>query len=326
MSRPFSTFGASTTPDGLRVTSAKPESSNGMHALLVVPCYNEASRLKLSAFDDYIAGYPTSRILFVDDGSKDQTADVIGEFCRSHADRAQLLSLPRNAGKAEAVRLGLLAAAESDADCIGFWDADLATPLEASREFAHVLARCPDVQVVWGTRLPLLGRAIERHPVRRLLGKVFSGCSAIATGLPIQDALCGAKLFRNGPLFRDLFSMPFQSRWIFDVEILIRLRTGKNEVRDADRLDTVRVSPGAVARDRRLSVENAGLRAGRHRAGWDLLANAHSRHRRHTAPACDRCRRLAESGIAGVMTAKGMWLNNGRRESRRSLHLACLTQ
>ncbi len=224
MSRPFSTFGASTTPDGLRVTSAKPESSNGMHALLVVPCYNEASRLKLSAFDDYIAGYPTSRILFVDDGSKDQTADVIGEFCRSHADRAQLLSLPRNAGKAEAVRLGLLAAAESDADCIGFWDADLATPLEASREFAHVLARCPDVQVVWGTRLPLLGRAIERHPVRKLLGKVFSGCSAIATGLPIQDALCGAKLFRNGPLFRDLFSMPFQSRWIFDVEILIRLR------------------------------------------------------------------------------------------------------
>ncbi|MGE3798910.1 MAG: glycosyltransferase [Thermomicrobiales bacterium] len=215
-------------PDRLRVSTDSPETGNRTHSLLVVPCYNEASRLKLSAFDNYLAGCSTSSILFVDDGSKDQTADVIGEFCRSHPDRTQLMSLPQNSGKAEAVRLGLLAAADTDAECVGFWDADLATPLEAAREFAHVLTRCPDVHVVWGTRLPLLGRAIERHPVRKLLGKVFSGCSAIATGLPIQDALCGAKMFRNGPLFRDLFGMPFQSRWIFDVEILIRLRALAN--------------------------------------------------------------------------------------------------
>ncbi len=163
--------------------------------------------------------------MFVDDGSTDNSAELLHEFCATNAPRADLLALPTNGGKAEAVRRGLLVASATDAECVGFWDADLATRLGAAEEFRGVLERRPRVQIVWGTRLCLLGREIDRRPMRRLLGKVFSASSAIAVGLPIRDALCGAKLFRNGPLVRDLFGTPFDSRWIFDVEILARLRS-----------------------------------------------------------------------------------------------------
>jgi glycosyltransferase involved in cell wall biosynthesis len=195
-----------------------------MQLTIVVPCYNESRRLDLRAFERFLDYSDDSRLLFVDDGSTDNTAELLAEFCQDHARYADLLILPSNGGKAEAVRQGILFAAATSTDCIGFWDADLATRLGAAEEFRDVLQRRPLVQIVWGSRLTLLGREIDRQPLRRFIGRVFSASSAIAVGLPIRDALCGAKLFRNGPLVADLFSRPFDSRWIFDVEILARLR------------------------------------------------------------------------------------------------------
>lgn len=196
-----------------------------MELTIVVPCYNESRRLELAAFSRFLAETRATRLLFVDDGSTDETATLLHEFCSAHLKRANVLALERNCGKAEAVRRGMLSASATDVECVGFWDADLATPLEAALEFRDVLERQQQVQIVWGTRLGLLGHQITRQPIRRLLGKIFSACSALAVGLPIHDALCGAKLFRNTSLLRDIFGSPFDSRWIFDVEILARVRS-----------------------------------------------------------------------------------------------------
>lgn len=196
-----------------------------MKRTVVIPCYNESRRLDVAAFEEFIDRTPDVELLFVDDGSTDDTAAVLRDLCAVSPSRVRAISLPTNCGKAEAVRRGVLKADRSGAEFIGFWDADLATPLEAIPQFCDLLDRRRDVQIVWGTRLPLMGREIERRPIRRLLGRVFSTSSSLAVGLPIRDALCGAKMFRSGPLLQTLFGKPFESRWIFDVEILARLKS-----------------------------------------------------------------------------------------------------
>ena len=191
---------------------------------IIVPCYNEAERLNVDAVHRFLNHCREVSFLFIDDGSYDDTATKLTELCVAHPNRVRAFQLARNCGKAEAVRRGMLTAVDIGFVLIGFWDADLATPFESIPSFVDVLNRHSDVQVVWGTRLPLLGHRIERQWNRRLLGRLFSKSAALTVGVPIHDALCGAKLFRNGSLFNSLLGLPFSSRWIFDVEILVRLK------------------------------------------------------------------------------------------------------
>jgi hypothetical protein len=84
--------------------------------------------------------------------------------------------------------------------------------------------RLLEVQMVLGCRIPLLGHAIQRHPWRRWMGRTFSRMASSVLGIPFYDTQCGAKMFRVTDLTRALFAEPFQSKWIFDVEILARMR------------------------------------------------------------------------------------------------------
>lgn len=199
---------------------------------IIVPCFNEAERLKVVAVQQFLEQSRDVSLLFIDDGSRDDTAAKLSELSTVHPDRVRAFQLARNCGKAEAVRRGMLTAADLGFEFIGFWDADLATPFETIPAFVDVLNRHAEAQIVWGTRLPLLGHRIDRDWNRRLLGRLFSKSAAMAVGVPIRDALCGAKLFRNGPFFESLLGQPFASRWIFDVEILARLKQAVGRQRD----------------------------------------------------------------------------------------------
>ncbi len=192
-------------------------------ATIVVPCYNEELRLDLPAFRRFAADHPEIGFLFVDDGSVDGTRALLASFCAADPHGFALLALPHNVGKAEAVRRGVLAALESGAHYVGFWDADLATPLEAIPTFRAVLEARPKLEVVVGSRVRLLGRGIERRARRHYLGRVFATAASLALGVAVYDTQCGAKLFRDTPGVRSLFAEPFRSRWIFDVELFARL-------------------------------------------------------------------------------------------------------
>jgi glycosyltransferase involved in cell wall biosynthesis len=190
--------------------------------MIVVPCYNEAERIDLPAFRRYLDASDAVRFLFVNDGSRDATAKILAEFAAVHEARCELLDLPQNVGKAEAVRQGMLHALSRQPRHVGFWDADLATPLETIEAFVELLERRPALQMVLGSRVRLLGRTVERRAVRHYLGRVFATLASLVLGLPVYDTQCGAKLFRAGPELARLLAAPFQTRWIFDVELLAR--------------------------------------------------------------------------------------------------------
>ncbi len=190
---------------------------------LVVPCYDEARRLRPDAFVAALDLFPRLRLRFVDDGSKDETLRVLEGLRARRPERVVVQSLPKNGGKAEAVRQGVVAAAAAGDAVVGYWDADLATPFDELPGFVAVLDASPEVDVVVGSRVKLLGRRVERRFHRHVYGRAFATAVSLMLGLPVYDTQCGAKLLRMTPAVRGAFEAPFQSRWIFDVELLMRL-------------------------------------------------------------------------------------------------------
>lgn len=203
---------------------------------IVVPCFNEAHRLPQEEFLDYVDRDRQIGFLFVNDGSRDGTADMLDRLVDKAPDRFSAFSLERNMGKAEAVRLGILRALGSGSEFVGYWDADLATPLEAIPTFIETFVRKPTLEVVFGARVKLLGRDINRRAARHYAGRVFATAASLTLGLGVYDTQCGAKIFRATDRVRRAFADPFVSRWIFDVELLDRI------VRDAGALNDASAS------------------------------------------------------------------------------------
>ncbi len=190
---------------------------------VVIPCYNEAERLDVEAFREYASGRQGIRFLFVDDGSTDGTGALLRSMRDGDAGAFDVVTLPRNMGKSEAVRRGFLEAFESAPDYVAFWDADLATPLDTIADFIDLLDRRPHLEAVIGSRVNLLGRSVKRNLARHYIGRVFATAAAAVLRLAVYDTQCGAKMFRVNEDNARLFQEPFIAGWIFDVDILARM-------------------------------------------------------------------------------------------------------
>ena len=195
--------------------------------VLVIPCYNEEKRLKLSEFNKYANS--NLQFLFVDDGSKDNTKKIIEEATRQNP-YLHLHAITKNGGKASAVREGFLAVPAKFSltanDWVGFWDADLATPLSEIEKMLRYGETYGEVDSLWASRIYRLGSHIERSALRHYLGRGFATVIAILLKVKSYDSQCGAKLFK-APLIQKAFQEPFTSNWVFDVEILLRLHDKK---------------------------------------------------------------------------------------------------
>ena len=112
--------------------------------------------------------------------------------------------------------------AQTATDWVGFWDADLATPLAELAAFRAALERVPDAQAVLGARWPHLGAQIDRTFFRNATGALMKVLIRQVLHAPVYDTQCGAKIFRRD-LARRIFAAPFRSRWLFDVELLHRI-------------------------------------------------------------------------------------------------------
>lgn len=206
---------------------------------VVVPCFNEEHRLRGDDFLSFVTRHPSVSFCFVDDGSRDGTIGVLERLQAQCRDRMLVHRMPNNGGKAEAVRAGVLhIAATGRWPIIGYWDADLSTPLDEIDNLLAALESHPECSLVLGSRVKRLGAHIERRMSRHILGRIFATLASAILGFEVYDSQCGAKLFRaeRAPIF---FGDPFLTRWLFDLEMLVRLRNALG----MGALDTIREVP-----------------------------------------------------------------------------------
>lgn len=190
-----------------------------MKTVIVIPCYNESKRLPQDTILHYAKSHPDTAFLFANDGSKDNTLDVLKLLCDKH-ENLHVLDIQPNGGKAEAVRKGTLHALLGlKPDYVAFWDADLATPLNEIDHFVAWMDKGYDI--VTGLRLMRLGAKVHRKKMRHYLGRCFATCASMVLRLPVYDTQCGAKMFRS-EVIESLFTQPFITHWLFDVEIFAR--------------------------------------------------------------------------------------------------------
>ena len=151
---------------------------------LVIPCFNEEQRLVQSEVMKCIAAL-NCVVVLVDDGSTDGTLEVLNQLALQSPKNIEVLPLPANVGKGEAVRAGCKA--------------------------------------VIGSRIAMVGTNIQRSIFRHYSGRAFATLVSVILGQQIYDTQCGAKVFKADNEVRRVFSKPFLSRWAFDVEIIGRL-------------------------------------------------------------------------------------------------------
>lgn len=241
-----------------------------MSVCIVVPCFDEAERLDTAAFVELAEA--VDELIFVDDGSTDDTLSVLRGLADATDGGIDVIELPSNAGKAEAVRLGMITAIDRGRTLVGYLDADLATPVAEMVRLIDIARSQPQRTAVLGSRVALLGHTVRRRPARHYMGRVYATAASLALGVAVYDTQCGAKVFRVGMPLQLALADPFPDRWSFDVELLARLLADPNQS-----ADPVLEVPLRDWHD--VSGSSVGVLAAA-RAGWALLG-LRRRVRRH---------------------------------------------
>jgi dolichyl-phosphate beta-glucosyltransferase len=186
---------------------------------VILPAYNEANRLPpfLASVRRYLDAEYADRyeVIVVDDGSDDGLADVLAAAAGEWPALA-VMRHDENQGKGAAVRSGMLA---GRGERLLFADADGATPIDEEAKLAEAIAAGADVAI--GSRLLAAAESTRRRSwVRGLAGRLFAGLARWWLGVTVRDPQCGFKMFRREAA-RELFARSEESRYLFDLELLV---------------------------------------------------------------------------------------------------------
>ena len=188
-----------------------------MDLSLIIPIYKGSAYAAQSAHlvHDYLSKNPnlSFEVIFVDDGSGDNTSDVLRAQGLPHL---RVLTLPENQGKFGAIRAGMR---EATGACRIFTDGDIPYELEAL-SYVHSLIAGRNFHVVVGDRtLPGSEYAEQLSPTRSFVTKIFSILVRILVTGGLFDTQCGLKGFR-GDVANALFPILRDSGFSGDVELL----------------------------------------------------------------------------------------------------------
>ncbi|MDO9260777.1 MAG: glycosyltransferase [Flavobacteriaceae bacterium] len=188
---------------------------------IVIPCYNEQFRLPTTEFVNFYNEKRNFHFIFVNDGSKDLTSDVIKKIINGREDRMCLLEICINSGKSEAVRLGMLhSQIWNNFEIVGYLDADLSIPLDEAERLTEFFKN-ENVYFVFGSRLQRLGVNIKKKLYRHIIGRVFATFASRMLNIVVYDTQCGVKFFKKD-IINHIFGEKFNSSWIFDLEVFYR--------------------------------------------------------------------------------------------------------
>ena len=196
---------------------------------IIIPAYNESARL--GATLDRVLNHVTAQhwdaeIIVVDDGSRDDTADMVRARARANA-ALRLIENPGNRGKGYSVRNGML-------NAIGevrlFTDADLSAPIEEAGKLFAAIHEGADVAI--GSRwLQPDTQAQRQSLLRQFYGRTFNLVLRLLLGLKLKDTQCGFKAFSRSSA-QKLFSKQTIEGWGFDAELLFLAQHSGLRVRE----------------------------------------------------------------------------------------------
>ncbi|WP_298767160.1 glycosyltransferase [uncultured Polaribacter sp.] len=189
---------------------------------VVIPCYNEEERLLSTEFTSFIKKNSGYHLCFVNDGSKDNTLQVLNKLRKGREDFITVYNCEKNGGKAEAVRQGMLFMAQKeDLDYIGFLDADLSTDLSDFDALVNTI-ESSDYKIVSGSRISRMGANITKESARKIISLSVNYIIRKILSMDFKDTQCGAKIFHKD-VIETSFKEKFVTQWIFDVEIFKRI-------------------------------------------------------------------------------------------------------
>jgi len=196
---------------------------------IVIPAYNESARL--GATLEKVLAYLHAQgwdaeVIVVDDGSRDNTADIVRSFAAKDP-ALRLVENPGNRGKGYSVRNGML---HARGRIVLFSDADLSSPIEEAPKLFAALESGADIAI--GSRWLRAETQTQRQPLhRQLFGRMFNLALRLTLGLHFADTQCGFKAFKQSAV-QAIFPLQKIERWGFDPEILFLARKFKFKVEE----------------------------------------------------------------------------------------------
>lgn len=187
-----------------------------MFLSIVIPAYNESQVIQdtINKINKYLKIkelLDTSEIIVVNDGSVDDTLEIIN---KSAASNLKIINLKKNLGKGAAVKMGVLAA---KGDMILFMDADFSTPIEELDNFLPKLSNGYDI-IIGSRGLRNSKILVSQSNFKVMCGRLGNKLIQLLAVPGIKDTQCGFKLFTKKCL--PIFKKQTLSGWGFDFELL----------------------------------------------------------------------------------------------------------
>jgi glycosyltransferase involved in cell wall biosynthesis len=187
---------------------------------IVVPAFNEETRILTDDFIEFLNSNNDFHFLFVNDGSTDKTLDVLKDLV-DKSEQMNLLDLPLNCGKAEAIRKGMeISLAKNEFDFLGYLDADLAIPLNELLRLKKLAES--NYEFIFSSKRSTPDNELEIKLKRYFIGRTLSKMVKLSLKLTIYDTQCGCKLMSR-KIAEIAFNEKFISAWLFDIEIFWRI-------------------------------------------------------------------------------------------------------
>lgn len=220
-----------------------PERSRRIDASLILACYNEEP-IFASCVREIIHVLKNSRflfeIIFVDDGSGDQTVDLINQTCRAYP-FCRAMVHNKNTGRGRSVVDGIRS---SQGTVVGYIDIDCeVSPVYIPEMVSLILEKKAEV---------VIGKRIYRTSLswlpREVLSRGYRWLSDVVLGTGGMDTETGYKFFNRKKIL-PILKKTKHPGWFWDTEIMVRARrSGLNIleypvlfVRRNDKTSTVRV-------------------------------------------------------------------------------------
>jgi len=189
----------------------------GVHALVVIPTYNESATLERAA-TRALEAYPDLHVLVVDDASPDGTGDIADRLASGEA-RVHVLHRPGKGGLGPAYRAGFAWGLARDYEVLCEMDADLS---HDPTDLARLVAATQGADLVIGSRYVPGGRVVNWPAHRLRVSRWGNRYVHLMTALPVTDATAGFRAFRRPVLEALDLSTVLSDGYAFQLEMALR--------------------------------------------------------------------------------------------------------